>query len=140
MDVIVVIGARSIGQAIARRVSAKRVLLADLRLENADAAAKTLKDAGFTVTTSVVDVSSRASVHGLVKAAAKLGEIRGVIHAAGVSPTRLTKPGMRLPMLKPGVGRARSSSRLQIRTSALLSKAAFSLFRAFCFNFISPER
>ena len=38
-NVIVVIGAGSIGQAIARRVSAgKRVLLADLRRENADAA------------------------------------------------------------------------------------------------------
>jgi NAD(P)-dependent dehydrogenase (short-subunit alcohol dehydrogenase family) len=37
----VVIGAGSIGQAIARRVSAgKHVLLADLRPENADMAAK----------------------------------------------------------------------------------------------------
>jgi predicted dinucleotide-binding enzyme len=51
-DVIVVIGAGSIGQAIARRVSAgKHVLLADLKQENADMAAKTLKDAGFTVPT-----------------------------------------------------------------------------------------
>ena len=41
-DVVVVIGAGSIGQAIARRVSAgKQILLADLRLENASAAAKT---------------------------------------------------------------------------------------------------
>ena len=41
----VVIGAGSIGQAIARRVSAgKHVLLADLRQENADAAARVLKD------------------------------------------------------------------------------------------------
>ena len=47
-NVIVVIGAGSIGQAIVRRVSAgKHVLLADIRLENADAAAKTLTDAGF---------------------------------------------------------------------------------------------
>ena len=40
-DVIVVIGAGSIGQAIVRRVAAgKHVLLADIRQENADAAAK----------------------------------------------------------------------------------------------------
>ena len=40
-SVTVVIGAGSIGQAIARRVSAgKHVLLADLRPENADAAAE----------------------------------------------------------------------------------------------------
>jgi NAD(P)-dependent dehydrogenase (short-subunit alcohol dehydrogenase family) len=45
--VIVVIGAGSIGQAIARRVSAgKHVLLADLRPENADMAAKVLSEAG----------------------------------------------------------------------------------------------
>ena len=45
--VIVVIGAGSIGQAIARRVSAgKHVVLSDLRAEDADAVARTLSDAG----------------------------------------------------------------------------------------------
>ena len=50
-NVIVVIGAGSIGQAIARRVSAgKNVLLADLRPKNTDAAAKVffLMDGGVT--------------------------------------------------------------------------------------------
>jgi len=88
-NLIVVIGAGSIGQAIARRVSqGKHVLLADLRQENADAAAQVLKDAGFDVTTSHVDVSSRASIQALVKRATELGEIMGVIHAAGVSPSQ----------------------------------------------------
>jgi NAD(P)-dependent dehydrogenase (short-subunit alcohol dehydrogenase family) len=88
-NIIVVIGAGAIGQAIARRVSAGRhVLLADLRQENADAAAKTLSEAGFTVTTAKVDVSSRASVHALVEQATSLGEVSGVIHAAGVSPSQ----------------------------------------------------
>ena len=60
INVIVVIGAGSIGQAIARRVSAgKHIVLADLRQENADTAAKTLSDAGFSVSTTKVDVSSR---------------------------------------------------------------------------------
>ena len=87
--VIVVIGAGSIGQAIVRRISAgKHVLLADLHQENSDAAAKTLIDAVFNVTTSIVDVSSRVSVHALVEAATKLGEVFGVIHAAGVSPSQ----------------------------------------------------
>jgi NAD(P)-dependent dehydrogenase (short-subunit alcohol dehydrogenase family) len=87
--VTVVIGAGSIGQAIARRVSAgKHVVLADLRQENADAAAKVLMDAGFDVTTAVVDVSSRESVQALVKTATALGDITGVIHAAGVSPSQ----------------------------------------------------
>jgi NAD(P)-dependent dehydrogenase (short-subunit alcohol dehydrogenase family) len=64
--VIVLIGTGSIGQAIARRVGAgKQLLLADLRKENVDAAAKTLSEAGFEVTTTVVDVSLRASVEAL---------------------------------------------------------------------------
>jgi NAD(P)-dependent dehydrogenase (short-subunit alcohol dehydrogenase family) len=88
-NVIVVIGAGSIGQAIARRISAdKHVLLADLRQENADAAGKTLSDAGFNVSTVTVDVSSRASVTALVESATGLGEVSGVIHAAGVSPSQ----------------------------------------------------
>jgi NAD(P)-dependent dehydrogenase (short-subunit alcohol dehydrogenase family) len=88
-NVIVVIGAGSIGQAIARRVSTgKHVLLADLKIENADAAAKVLSDAGFEVTTATVDVSSRQSVHALVEAAKNLGDVTGVIHAAGVSPSQ----------------------------------------------------
>ncbi|MGI4762486.1 MAG: SDR family oxidoreductase [Janthinobacterium lividum] len=88
-QVTVVIGAGSIGQAIARRVSAgKHVLLADLKKENADAAAKTLSEAGFEVSTAIVDVSSRESVHALVEAATKIGRLTGLIHAAGVSPTQ----------------------------------------------------
>src|SRR5580765_7648525 len=88
-NVIVVIGAGSLGQAIARRVSAgKHVLLADLCQENADTAAKVLSDAGFVVSTATVDVSSRESVHALVEAAAAIGSVSGVIHAAGVSSTQ----------------------------------------------------
>jgi NAD(P)-dependent dehydrogenase (short-subunit alcohol dehydrogenase family) len=90
-DVIVVIGAGSIGQAIVRRIAAgKHVLLADIKKENADAAEKTLIDAGFNVTISTVDVSSRASVHALVETATQLGDVSGVIHAAGVSPSQAT--------------------------------------------------
>lgn len=88
-NVVVVIGAGSIGQAVARRVSAgKHVLLADLRQENVDAAAKVLRDAGFEVSAAIVDVSSRQSVHALVETATAIGTITGLIHAAGVSPTQ----------------------------------------------------
>jgi NAD(P)-dependent dehydrogenase (short-subunit alcohol dehydrogenase family) len=88
-DVIVVIGPGSIGQAIARRVGVgKHVLLADLRPENAEAAAKILSEAGFEVSTATVNVSSREQVHALVRTATALGDIVGVIHAAGVSPTQ----------------------------------------------------
>ena len=87
--VIVVIGPGSIGQAIARRVGAgKHLLLADLRQENADAAAKTLSEAGFEVATTTVDISSRASIEALVAKATSIGEIQGLVHAAGVSPSQ----------------------------------------------------
>jgi NAD(P)-dependent dehydrogenase (short-subunit alcohol dehydrogenase family) len=88
-QVIVVIGAGSIGQAIARRVgTGKHVLLADLRQETADAAAKVMSDAGFVVSTTTVDVSSRESVEALIAKAAGLGDVFGMIHAAGVSPSQ----------------------------------------------------
>lgn len=88
-NVIVVIGAGSIGQAIARRVGAgKHILLADLHKENADAALKTLSEAGFEVSTANVDIASKESVLSLIKAAAAIGGITGLIHAAGVSPSQ----------------------------------------------------
>jgi NAD(P)-dependent dehydrogenase (short-subunit alcohol dehydrogenase family) len=88
-QVIVVIGPGSIGQACARRVGAgKHVVLADLREGNADAAAEVMRNAGFVVSTAVVDVSSRESVHALVQTATSFGDITGLIHAAGVSPSQ----------------------------------------------------
>ena len=90
-QVITVIGAGSIGQAIARRVGvAKHILLADLRAEQADAAARVLRNAGYTVSTTVVDVASRKSVQVLVQTATAIGDVVGVIHTAGVSPSQAT--------------------------------------------------
>jgi NAD(P)-dependent dehydrogenase (short-subunit alcohol dehydrogenase family) len=57
-------------------------------LQNAAAAAKVMSEAGFEVSTATVDVSSRSSVHSLVQKAVALGDITGLIHAAGVSPTQ----------------------------------------------------
>ena len=88
-DVIVVIGPGQIGQAIARRVGAgKHVLLADMRPDNANAAAEILGNAGYEVSIATVDASSRAAVHALVETATGLGDVSGLIHAAGVSPTQ----------------------------------------------------
>lgn len=53
-----------------------------------DATAKVLSDAGFEVSTAIVDVSSRQSIQALVETATGIGAITGVIHAAGVSPTQ----------------------------------------------------
>ncbi len=63
-------------------------MLADLHQSNAEAAAEVLANAGFDVSTTTVDVSSRESVHALVETATALGDVTGVIHAAGVSPSQ----------------------------------------------------
>lgn len=88
-DVIVVIGPGQIGQAIARRVGVgKRVLLADMRQDNVNAAAEVLGNAGYAVSVATVDASSREAVHALVETALGLGDVTGLIHAAGVSPSQ----------------------------------------------------
>jgi NAD(P)-dependent dehydrogenase (short-subunit alcohol dehydrogenase family) len=88
-QVLVVIGPGQIGQAIARRVGVgKHVVLADLREDNAKVAAKVMADAGYHVSVATVDCSSRASVHALVETARGLGDITGLVHAAGVSPSQ----------------------------------------------------
>jgi NAD(P)-dependent dehydrogenase (short-subunit alcohol dehydrogenase family) len=88
-NVIVVIGAGQIGQAIARRVGiGKHIILADVKGENASAAAGVMANAGYDVGVEAIDVSSRESVRTLAERASALGEVTGLIHAAGVSPSQ----------------------------------------------------
>jgi NAD(P)-dependent dehydrogenase (short-subunit alcohol dehydrogenase family) len=88
-NIIVVIGPGQIGQAIARRVGiGKHVLLSDMRRENANTAAEIMANAGYEVSVATVDISSREAVHALVETATGLGEVTGLIHAAGVSPSQ----------------------------------------------------
>jgi NAD(P)-dependent dehydrogenase (short-subunit alcohol dehydrogenase family) len=88
-DITVLIGSGSIGVAIARRVSSgKQILLANLSKVVAEDAATVLTNAGFEVTVSLVDVSSREQVKKLAQQAAAMGSVTGVIHAAGVSPSQ----------------------------------------------------
>ena len=88
-DVVAVVGAGFIGQSIARRVGAgKHLLLANLTKESSDQAAEALANAGFEVSAAAVDISSRASVQALLERARTLGNITGLVHAAGVSPSQ----------------------------------------------------
>jgi len=122
-EVVVVIGAGSIGQAIARRVSAgKRVVLADLHPENSDAAGEVMRDAGFDVSTATVDVSSRESVHALVETATALGDVTGVIHAAGVSPSQAPRrPSSRSTCTEPRSCSRSSETSLRVTEPVSLS-------------------
>ncbi len=88
-EVVVLVGAGAIGQAIARRVGAGRhVVLGDLKKESADAAAQILEDAGFETSTVAVDISSRDSILALIEHAQDFGPILNVVNAAGVSPSQ----------------------------------------------------
>lgn len=88
-EVVVVVGAGFIGQAIARRVGAgKHLMLANVTKKSALEAAETLANAGFDVSAAEVDISSRASVQTLVEKAQGLGAITGLVQAAGVSPSQ----------------------------------------------------
>src|SRR3954452_1483877 len=88
-NVVVVVGAGQIGQSIARRVGVgKHVVLADRSEANANAAAEVMGNAGYEASVAKVDVSSREAVHALVEKATGIGEVAGLIHAAGVSPSQ----------------------------------------------------
>lgn len=88
-EVTVLLGAGSIGQAIARRVSAGRhVLVADYSEQNALLTAKTLEDAGFECSTLRVDLGSKEDIANLVHEATRQGPVMRLINAAGVSPSQ----------------------------------------------------
>ncbi len=88
-EVVVLTGAGQIGMAIARRIGhGKKIVVADWKMENANAIAKTLKEAGFDGIPVKVDISSRESVLELIDRAKKEGEISIFINAAGVSPSQ----------------------------------------------------
>ncbi len=102
-DVLVVIGAGGIGQAIARRQgSGKSVLLADFNEQTLQAATKAMEAAGHSVTAQRVDVSSHASVSSLAKTAAGLGSVVQVVDTAGLSPVQ-AKPSAILAVDLQGV-------------------------------------
>jgi saccharopine dehydrogenase-like NADP-dependent oxidoreductase len=74
-NVVVVIGAGQIGQAIARRVGVgKHIVLADRSEANANTAAEVMASAGYQVSVATVDVSSREAVLALVGKATGIGE------------------------------------------------------------------
>jgi NAD(P)-dependent dehydrogenase (short-subunit alcohol dehydrogenase family) len=88
-EVVVVIGAGAIGQAIARRIGvAKMILLADINVDAAKQAATLLSGVGYETRTLHVDVSSRESVKLLASTAAELGNVVHVVHTAGLSPAQ----------------------------------------------------
>ena len=88
-EVMLVAGAGQIGMAIARRVGfGKKIILGDKKIENANAIARTMNEAGFDVIPFEMDLSSRDSILSIIAEAQKYGEIKYLVNAAGVSPSQ----------------------------------------------------
>lgn len=88
-EVIVLSGSGAIGVAIIRRIAiGKELVLADIKIENAEKQAQMLREAGFNVHAIHCDVSHRESVDKLVDYATKLGNITGLVNTAGLSPSQ----------------------------------------------------
>ena len=88
-EVVLWTGAGQIGMAIARRVGyGKKILVGDKSIDNAEAIAKIMNEAGFDVEPHEMDLSDRESILGMIARAQELGQITALINAAGVSPSQ----------------------------------------------------
>lgn len=82
-------GAGQIGIAIARRMgTGMKIVVGDKKIENAQAVAATMNEAGFDVIPVEMDLSSRESIQAFIAEGQKHGEIKMLVNAAGVSPSQ----------------------------------------------------
>ena len=88
-EVMIVTGAGQISMAIARRIGyGKKIILGDRKIENANAIAKIMNEAGYDVVPFEMDLSSRESILAIIAEAQKYGPIRYLVNGAGVSPSQ----------------------------------------------------
>ena len=88
-EVMLVTGAGQISMAIARRIGfGKKIILGDKKIENANAIAKIMNEAGYDVLPFEMDLSSRESILAIIAEAQKYGEIKYLVNGAGVSPSQ----------------------------------------------------
>ena len=87
--VMLLAGAGQIGMAIARHMGAgMKIIVGDKRLENAQAVARAMNEAGFDAVPVEMDLSSRGSIRAMIAEGQKCGEIGMLVNAAGVSPSQ----------------------------------------------------
>ena len=88
-EVVVLLGAGSMGTAIVKRVSTNRIIfLGDINEDNLKAREDELKYNGYDVKTQIVDAMDAESVEAFAKKASELGDIKYYIHTAGASPNQ----------------------------------------------------
>ena len=88
-EVVVLLGAGSMGTAIIKRISTNRIiLLGDINEDNLKTREKELKYNGYAVETQVVDAMDEKSLETFAKKANELGDIKYFIDTAGASPNQ----------------------------------------------------
>jgi NAD(P)-dependent dehydrogenase (short-subunit alcohol dehydrogenase family) len=88
LPLAVVIGAGTMGMAVARRLSQRyRVLLADLRGDHAEAQAAAMREEGCDIRAIACNVTNAVSVEALALRVAELGGLGTLVHVAGISPS-----------------------------------------------------
>ena len=88
-EVVVLLGAGSMGTAIVKRISTNRIIfLGDINEDNLKKRENELKYNGFAVETQIVDPMDAKSVESFAKKAGELGNIKYFIDTAGASPNQ----------------------------------------------------
>ena len=88
-SVVVITGVGGMGAAVARRVgTGSTLVLADFDESIASRVATELRENGYDALSTHVDVGDPASVAALVALASSKGEVRKLVHTAGLSPVQ----------------------------------------------------
>ena len=90
-EVVVLLGAGSMGTAIVRRIAAgKKILLGDISEKALERVSREFTYSGYDVETQIVDACDEQSIRAFAQKAASLGAVRYYIHTAGASPSQAT--------------------------------------------------
>lgn len=88
-DVMIVTGAGQISMAIARRMGyGRKIVMGDKNIQNAEAIAQVMNNAGYDVEPVQMDLSSRESIKELIAKAESYGAVKMLVNGAGVSPSQ----------------------------------------------------
>lgn len=88
-EVVVLLGAGSMGMAMAERVAQNRtVLLGDISEKTLETAYEKMELSGYNVEKMCVDASNKESIYAFAKKAVELGPVKYYIHTAGASPNQ----------------------------------------------------
>lgn len=88
-EVVALLGAGSMGMAIAERVAQNRiVLLGDISEKALETSRQKFEYSGYHVETMRVDASDKDSIYAFAKKAKELGNVKYYIHTAGASPNQ----------------------------------------------------